>query len=202
TTTIKWACYIVFGKGKEGTSTSKESIWKKKSIFWDLPYWERLQVRHCLDVMHIEKNVCESLLGLLLNIPGKTKDEVKVRKDMEAMNIKPELAPREIVGKTSTYVPPANEASLATEDARKAKKDMEKKLDDLEHVIFRKQQCVQDAYTRWTSRDDDTADHVFEVPGGMIVGHEDTFNVPISTEDIMKLWNLDGLNSSILLCFE
>ncbi|GKD31378.1 hypothetical protein Tco_1242156, partial [Tanacetum coccineum] len=36
--------HIVFGKGKEGTSTSKESIWKKKSIFWDLPYWERLQV--------------------------------------------------------------------------------------------------------------------------------------------------------------
>ncbi|GJQ89763.1 ulp1 protease family, C-terminal catalytic domain-containing protein [Tanacetum coccineum] len=65
-----------------------------------------------------------------------------------------------------------------------------------------KQQCVQDAYTRWTSRDDDTADHVFEVPGGMIIGQEDTFNVPISTEDIMKLWNLDGLNSSILLCFE
>ncbi|GJR91574.1 uncharacterized protein Tco_0215585 [Tanacetum coccineum] len=99
--------HIVFGKGKEGTSTSKESIWKKKSIFWDLPYWERLQVRHCLDVMHIEKNVCESLLGLLLNIPGKTKDGVKVRKDMEAMNIRPELAPREIVGKTSTYLPPA-----------------------------------------------------------------------------------------------
>ncbi|GJS47443.1 ulp1 protease family, C-terminal catalytic domain-containing protein [Tanacetum coccineum] len=62
-----------------------------------------------------------------------------------------------------------------------------------------KQQCVQDAYTRWPSRD---ADHVFEVPGGMIVGQEDTFNVPISTEDIMKLWNLDGLNSGILLCFE
>ncbi|GKD24656.1 uncharacterized protein Tco_1230870 [Tanacetum coccineum] len=30
--------HIMFGKGKEGTSTSKESIWKKKSIFWDLPY--------------------------------------------------------------------------------------------------------------------------------------------------------------------
>ncbi|GJT39211.1 putative ribonuclease H-like domain-containing protein [Tanacetum coccineum] len=68
---------------------------------------ERLQVRHCLDVMYIEKNVCESLIGLLLNISGKTKDEVKVRKDMEAMKIRPELAPREIVGKTSTYLPPA-----------------------------------------------------------------------------------------------
>ncbi|GKA20627.1 hypothetical protein Tco_0700616 [Tanacetum coccineum] len=72
------------------------------------------------------------------------------------------------------------EASSATEDARKAKKDMEKKLDDLEHP----------------------ADHVFVCSCGMIDGHEDTFNVPISTEDIMKLWNLDGLNSSILLSFE
>ncbi|GKD88977.1 hypothetical protein Tco_1364484 [Tanacetum coccineum] len=79
------------------------------------------------------------------------------------------------------------EASAAAKAARKAIKDMEKKLDDLEHVIFRKQQCVQDAYTRWTSHDDETADHLFEVPGGMIIGQEDTFNVPISTDDIMKL---------------
>nr|GEZ05116.1 hypothetical protein [Tanacetum cinerariifolium] len=39
--------------------------------------------------------------------PEKTKDGVKVQKDMEAMKIRPELAPREIVGKTSTYLPPA-----------------------------------------------------------------------------------------------
>nr|GFB04706.1 hypothetical protein [Tanacetum cinerariifolium] len=57
--------------------------------------------------MHIEKNVCESLIGLLLYIQGKTKDGVKVRNDMEAMKIRPELAPREIVGKTGTYLPPA-----------------------------------------------------------------------------------------------
>ncbi|XP_071713679.1 uncharacterized protein [Rutidosis leptorrhynchoides] len=30
------------------------------------------------DLMHIEKNVCESLVGLLLTIPGKTKDGIKV----------------------------------------------------------------------------------------------------------------------------
>ncbi|GKB45897.1 uncharacterized protein Tco_0896650 [Tanacetum coccineum] len=47
-----------------------------QSIFWDLEYWEHLDVRHCLDVMHIEKNVAESLIGLLLNIHGKTKDGV------------------------------------------------------------------------------------------------------------------------------
>nr|GEZ49432.1 hypothetical protein [Tanacetum cinerariifolium] len=47
--------------------------------------------------------------------------------------------------------------------------------------------CVKAAYLHWTTHDDDTTDHIFEVPGGMIVGHEDTFHVRVSTEDIMKL---------------
>ncbi|CAL9025676.1 unnamed protein product [Prunus brigantina] len=37
--------------------------WKKKSIFFDLEYWKYLPVRHVLDVMHIEKNVCDSIIG-------------------------------------------------------------------------------------------------------------------------------------------
>ena len=94
------------------------------------------------------------------------------------------------------------EALSAVEDARKTKKELEKKLDDFEHVVFRKQPCVQAAYVSWTTRDDDTADHIFEVPGGMIAGHEDRFHVSISTDDIMSLWKLDGMNSSILLSFK
>ncbi|CAM8895854.1 unnamed protein product [Rhodiola kirilowii] len=43
--------------------------------------------------MHVEKNICESLLGTLLNIPGKTKDGVKARLDMLEMNIHTKLAP-------------------------------------------------------------------------------------------------------------
>ncbi|KAL4582382.1 hypothetical protein LXL04_006929 [Taraxacum kok-saghyz] len=35
----------------------KDALWKKRSIFFELPYWRHLDVRHCLDVMHIEKNV-------------------------------------------------------------------------------------------------------------------------------------------------
>jgi hypothetical protein len=31
--------------------------WWKKSIFFQLPYWKHLLVRHNLDVMHIEKNI-------------------------------------------------------------------------------------------------------------------------------------------------
>ena len=37
------------------SSTSSKSQWKKKSIFYELPYWRHLLIRHNLDVMHIEK---------------------------------------------------------------------------------------------------------------------------------------------------
>lgn len=47
---------VVFGK-KQKQSKEKRK-WKKKSVFFDLPYWSNLDVRHCLDVMHVEKNVC------------------------------------------------------------------------------------------------------------------------------------------------
>ncbi|GJX27686.1 uncharacterized protein Tco_0235765 [Tanacetum coccineum] len=95
----------IFGK-KDKAPKNNKNIWKKKSIFWKLPYWERLQVRHSLDVMHIEKNVSESLIGLLLNIKGKTKDGINARKDMVEMGIRDELAPQEI-GNKRTYLPAA-----------------------------------------------------------------------------------------------
>ncbi|CAL2229916.1 unnamed protein product [Prunus armeniaca] len=40
--------------------------WKKKSIFFDLEYWKYLPMRHVPDVMHIKKNVCDSIIGTLL----------------------------------------------------------------------------------------------------------------------------------------
>ena len=55
--------------------------------------------------MHVEKNVCGSLIGTLLNIPGKTKDSKASHLDMEAMGIRKQLAPIE-KGKR-TYLPPA-----------------------------------------------------------------------------------------------
>ncbi|CAM8947720.1 unnamed protein product [Rhodiola kirilowii] len=79
--------------------------WKKRSIFFDLPYWHTLDVRHCIDVMHVEKNICDSLIGNLLNIPGKTKDGLKARLDMLDMNIRTKLAPQ-TEGKR-TYLPPS-----------------------------------------------------------------------------------------------
>ena len=47
---------------------------KKKSVFFDLEYWKTILVRYNPDVMHIEKNVCDSIIGILLNILDKMKD--------------------------------------------------------------------------------------------------------------------------------
>jgi len=68
-----------------------EKVWKARSVFWDLPYWKILHTPHSLDVMHITKNVCESLLGTLLNMPERTKDGLKVRNDLRIMGIRKDL---------------------------------------------------------------------------------------------------------------
>ena len=52
------------------------------------PYWKCLFVRHCFDVMHIKKNVCDSIIRTLLNIPSKTKDGVKSRLNLVEMGIR------------------------------------------------------------------------------------------------------------------
>uniref|UniRef100_A0A0A9BIC0 DUF4218 domain-containing protein n=1 Tax=Arundo donax TaxID=35708 RepID=A0A0A9BIC0_ARUDO len=48
-------------------------IWGRRVSLWDLPYWSYLKLRYNLDVMHIEKNVCENLLNTILDIFGEDK---------------------------------------------------------------------------------------------------------------------------------
>ncbi|CAA7044905.1 unnamed protein product [Microthlaspi erraticum] len=78
--------------------------WKKKSIFFKLPYWEELPVRHNLDVMHVERNVAASIVATLLHC-GKSKDGLQARKDLEELGIRKDLHPT-IQGKR-TYLPAA-----------------------------------------------------------------------------------------------
>ena len=66
-------------------------VWKTRSMFWDLEYWHKLDTPHCLDQMHICKNVLESLLAALMNMPDKTKDGPKARKDLQDLNIREDL---------------------------------------------------------------------------------------------------------------
>ncbi|XP_020269345.1 uncharacterized protein LOC109844641 [Asparagus officinalis] len=65
--------------------------WSKFSIFYQLPYWRSLKIRHNLDVMHIEKNICENLLNTLLQDGKKSKDDLRARRDLAELNIRPEL---------------------------------------------------------------------------------------------------------------
>ena len=86
----------MFGKKKVNLpnkrKTGKEAltVWKKRSIFFTLPYWED-HVCHNLDVIYIEKNIVDNIIGTLLNLDGKTKNNLKARQDLKDMGIRSEL---------------------------------------------------------------------------------------------------------------
>ncbi|KAH7837023.1 hypothetical protein Vadar_008640 [Vaccinium darrowii] len=92
-------------KNKKKPSDVGTTCWKKKSIFFDLEYWKYLYIRHILDLMHMEKNVCESIFGTLLNIPGKTKNGVNSCLDIVDKGLRKELAP--VIGEKRTFLPAA-----------------------------------------------------------------------------------------------
>jgi hypothetical protein len=71
-------------------------IFSRKVGLWRLPYWKQLKLAHNLNVMHIEKNICETLLGTLLRIEGKTKDTENARLDLNDMGIRPEMHIRQV----------------------------------------------------------------------------------------------------------
>jgi hypothetical protein len=60
-------------------------------MFWELLYWKDLDVHHSIDVMHVQKNVCEILLGTLLNMNGKTRNHVHAQANLNKFRIRPEL---------------------------------------------------------------------------------------------------------------
>jgi hypothetical protein len=78
-------------KKKEPTAT--EILWKNRTNFFRLPYWKDNMLRHNLDVMHIEKNVMDNILGTILDIKGKTKDNLQARQDLQEMSLRPKLYP-------------------------------------------------------------------------------------------------------------
>ena len=57
---------------------------EEEEYFWELSYWEVLDVRHAIDVMHLTKNLCVNLLGFL-GVYGKPKDTLEARHDLQRM---------------------------------------------------------------------------------------------------------------------
>jgi hypothetical protein len=78
-------------KNAENNGNETSGLFKKSSIFWYLPYWKDLMVHHTIDVMHVEKNMCEALVGTLLDMPGKTKDTLNIWMDFEEMKLRQDL---------------------------------------------------------------------------------------------------------------
>ena len=80
---------VIFGKGSGSQPVPNKNgmapMWKKKSIFWELPYWKVLDVRHAIDVMHLTKNLCVNLIAFL-GVYGKTKDTVEARQELQCMD--------------------------------------------------------------------------------------------------------------------
>ncbi|XP_016185865.1 uncharacterized protein LOC107627545 [Arachis ipaensis] len=103
---LRQQCNMQVSFGKNSTLTAKrrrigedadqdDSYWKKRSVFFELPYWKDHMLRHNLDVMHIKKNICDNVVFTILNDSVKSKDNLKARKDLQSMGIRPELWPDE-----------------------------------------------------------------------------------------------------------
>ena len=92
-------------RGEKKDDDDDRVWWKKKSIFFKLKYWMYLLIRHQLDVMHTEKNICESIYETLLNILGKTKDGIKSMWDLKVLKISQKLA-LDVKKNNRTFLPP------------------------------------------------------------------------------------------------
>ena len=67
--------FLIFRNGAKKIKHDKlneKDNWLK-SIFFKLPYWRTLLLRYNLDVMHIEKNVCDSIIRTLMSTKRKRK---------------------------------------------------------------------------------------------------------------------------------
>src|SRR3954465_14805658 len=96
---------VIFGKGRGGQSVPHDvdghvPMWKKKSIFWELPYWKFLEVHSAIDVMHVTKNLCVNLLNFL-GVYGKTKDTPDARQDQQSIHEGNNLNPEKYQGPAS-----------------------------------------------------------------------------------------------------
>jgi len=91
---------------------------KKQSCFFKyLAYWKELDTPHAIDCMHLEKNVFESTIGILLDIKAKTKDGLKSRQDLVHQNIRTEIHPTPSTQSGKVDLPGAS-YNLTTEEKR------------------------------------------------------------------------------------
>jgi hypothetical protein len=86
----------------------EQHAWTHKPCLWNLPYFDDLLLPHNIDVMHTEKNVAEAIFGTIMDIPEKTKDNVKARVDQTRLCNRPQLDMAPPKGGKSWTKPKAN----------------------------------------------------------------------------------------------
>lgn len=62
------------GKRRKRDFPKSAYNWRKKSIFFQLPYWNTLLLWHNLDVIYLERNVSDNIISTVMNMVEKTKD--------------------------------------------------------------------------------------------------------------------------------
>ena len=75
---------------------------------------QKLPIRHLLDVMHIERNICENLLKLLFGV----KDTAASRRDMEEEGIREHLWIRRGPMQGANYLKPPAPYVLKKEEQK------------------------------------------------------------------------------------
>jgi hypothetical protein len=112
---------VVFEKGtvkkqkRKKIPTLTDIPLKKQLIFFKyLPYWKDLQSYHSIDLMHVTKNVFDSIIGTLLHISRKSKDGLKSRTDLVQFELRPKLHPISRPNE-KYFLPPTNYTLTAEE---------------------------------------------------------------------------------------
>jgi hypothetical protein len=67
----------------------EQHMWTHKSVLTRLPYYDDLILPHNIDVMRTEKNVAEALWATIMDIPDKSKDNVKASVDLTELCDRP-----------------------------------------------------------------------------------------------------------------
>ena len=66
---------VILSKRNQSSKDDEQlGMWSKKSILFELEYWEKLDIHHSIGNMDVKKNICDSLIGTLLQMKGKGKD--------------------------------------------------------------------------------------------------------------------------------
>jgi hypothetical protein len=70
---------LVVNQGGGFVGYGEQHMWTHKSGLTELPYYDDFLLPHNIDVMHTEKNFTKALWAKIMDIPNKSKDNVKAR---------------------------------------------------------------------------------------------------------------------------